>query len=149
VLGFNTALLLISSATIDMARRDIIQKTALAPLKSIPGISIEDRRGSFWLGLTVLLGVAFLTGQRMAWGELKRRGFFIDTNPSASFIYILTAAHALHLCGGVAALGWASLTSLLHRPVETRRIWIDITAWYWHFMAVLWIYVFALLGIAR
>ena len=44
---------------------------------------------------------------------------------------------------------WAAITSLLNRPVETRRIAIDITAWYWHFMAVLWIYIFALLGLMR
>jgi heme/copper-type cytochrome/quinol oxidase subunit 3 len=38
---------------------------------------------------------------------------------------------------------------LLHRPVEARRIVVDVTAWYWHFMAVLWIYIFALLWFAR
>jgi len=57
--------------------------------------------------------------------------------------------HALHLAGGMIALLWAGTTSLLHRPVEDRRIVIDISAWYWHFMAVLWIYVFALLTFAR
>jgi cytochrome c oxidase subunit 3 len=62
---------------------------------------------------------------------------------------LLTAAHAVHLAGGIIALIWASVTSLLHRPVESRRIVVDVTGWYWHFMAVLWIYVFALLGLAR
>jgi cytochrome c oxidase subunit 3 len=63
---------------------------------------------------------------------------------------LLTAAHAVHLAGGIVALLWAAvMTSLLHRPVEGRRIVVDVTAWYWHFMAVLWIYVFALLGFAR
>ena len=47
------------------------------------------------------------------------------------------------------ALLCAASASLLHKPVESRRIVVDITAWYWHFMAVLWIYVFALLGFAR
>ena len=47
------------------------------------------------------------------------------------------------------ALVWAAGASLLKTPVEARRIVVDITAWYWHFMAVLWIYVFALLGFAR
>ena len=85
----------------------------------------------------------------MAWGELKGRGFLVNTNPDSSFIYLLTAAHAVHLAGGVIALLWAGATSLLRRPVEVRRIAVDITAWYWHFMAVLWIYVFALLEFAR
>jgi heme/copper-type cytochrome/quinol oxidase subunit 3 len=47
------------------------------------------------------------------------------------------------------ALIWAASASLLRRPVEARRIVVDITAWYWHFMAVLWIYIFLLLGLAR
>jgi cytochrome c oxidase subunit 3 len=85
----------------------------------------------------------------MAWGELKARGFFVDTNPNSSFVYLLTAAHAVHLAGGMIALIWAAATSLLLRPIEGRRIVVDVTAWYWHFMAVLWIYVFALLGFAR
>jgi cytochrome c oxidase subunit 3 len=55
----------------------------------------------------------------------------------------------VHLAGGIVALLWAAATALLHRSVESRRIVVDITAWYWHFMAVLWIYVFALLGFAR
>jgi len=149
LLGINTALLLISSLTMELARRDMKRRTALAPLASIPGIALEDGKDLPWLGITVLLGFGFLVGQWMAWGELKARGFFIDTNPNSSFVYLLTAAHAVHLMGGLLALGWAALTSLLHRPIEGRRIVVDVTAWYWHFMAVLWIYVFALLGFAK
>jgi cytochrome c oxidase subunit 3 len=85
----------------------------------------------------------------MAWGELKARGFLVSTNPESSFIYLLTAAHAVHLAGGIVALVWASVSSLLRKPIEDRRIVVDVAAWYWHFMAVLWIYVFALLGWAR
>jgi cytochrome c oxidase subunit 3 len=62
---------------------------------------------------------------------------------------LLFATHAVHLAGGVVALVWAAATSLLHRPVESRRIVIDIAAWYWHFMALLWIYIVTLLLIAR
>jgi cytochrome c oxidase subunit 3 len=148
LLGINTALLLISSVTMELARRDITRRTALAPLASIPGIAPEGK--SFpWLGATVLLGLGFLTGQWLAWGELKARGFFIDTNPNSSFFYLLTAAHAVHLTGGMVALIWAAVTSLRHRPIEGRRIVVDVSAWYWHFMALLWIYVFALVGFAK
>ena len=57
--------------------------------------------------------------------------------------------HAIHLAGGILALLYSAVTSLLRKPVEARRIVVDITAWYWHFMALLWIYIFALLEIAR
>jgi cytochrome c oxidase subunit 3 len=149
MLAINTALLLISSVTMELARRDITRRAALAPLQSIPGISLGEERSFPWLGITVLLGFGFLAGQWLAWGELKARGFFVDTNPNSSFVYLLTATHAVHLAGGIIALLWASVTALLHRPVEGRRIVVDVTAWYWHFMAVLWVYVFALLGLAR
>jgi cytochrome c oxidase subunit 3 len=149
LLGINTALLLISSATMEAARRSMARRAALAPLASIPGVSLGEEKNFPWLGVTVLLGFGFLVGQWMAWGELKARGFFVDTNPNSSFVYLLTAAHALHLAGGIVALLWASVTSLLHRPIEGRRIVVDVAAWYWHFMAVLWVYVFALLAFAR
>jgi len=149
LLGINTALLLISSVTMEAARRSMARRAALAPLASIPGVSLGEEKNFPWLGVTVLLGFGFLVGQWMAWGELKARGFFVDTNPNSSFVYLLTAAHALHLAGGIVALLWASVTSLLHRPIEGRRIVVDVAAWYWHFMAVLWVYVFALLAFAR
>ena len=149
LLAVNTALLLISSLTMEFARRDMKRRAALAPLQSMPGISLGEEKSFPWLAITAVLGFSFLVGQWLAWGELKARGFFVDTNPNSSFVYLLTAAHAVHLAGGIIALIWASVTSLLHRPVEARRIVVDVTAWYWHFMAVLWIYVFALLGLAR
>jgi cytochrome c oxidase subunit III len=149
LLFINTAILLASSLTMEGARRQIARRAALAPVQSIPGVSLGDERSFPWLGVTVVLGFGFLIGQWMAWGELKARGFLVSTNPESSFVYLLTAAHAVHLTGGIIALLWACATSLLHRPVEGRRIVVDVAAWYWHFMAVLWIYVFALLAFAR
>jgi cytochrome c oxidase subunit 3 len=149
LLFINTAILLVSSLTMEGARRQIARSAALAPVRSIPGVSLGEERNFPWLGMTVLLGLGFLVGQWMAWGELKSRGFLVSTNPDSSFVYLLTAAHAVHLAGGIIALLWAGITSLLHKPIEGRRIVVDVAAWYWHFMAVLWIYVFALLAFAR
>jgi cytochrome c oxidase subunit 3 len=149
LLGINTALLLISSLTMERARRDITQRAALAPVRSIPGISLDEGKTFPWLGVTIVLGLGFLAGQWMAWRELQGRGFFVNTNPNSSFVYLLTATHAVHLAGGMIALLWAGVTSLQHKPIEGRRIVVDIAAWYWHFMAVLWVYVLALLGFVR
>ena len=149
LLAINTVILLISSLTMEGARRGIARRAALAPVRSIPGVSLGEERNFPWLGVTVVLGFGFLVGQWMAWGELKARGFLVSTNPDSSFIYLLTGAHAVHLAGGIVALLWAGITSLLHKPIEGRRIVVDVAAWYWHFMAVLWIYVFALLAFVR
>jgi cytochrome c oxidase subunit 3 len=145
----NTLILLISSLTMELARRQITRQAALAPVRSIPGVSLGEEPSFPWMGATVVLGLGFLTGQWLAWRELANRGFNMATSPSSSFVYLLTATHAVHLCGGVLALLYAGATSLLHRPVEARRIVVDVTAWYWHFMALLWVYVFALLWFVR
>jgi cytochrome c oxidase subunit III len=149
LLFMNTAILMISSLTMEGARRGIARRAALAPVGSIPGVSLGEDRSFPWLGVTVVLGLGFLVGQWIAWGELRSRGFFVNTNPDSSFVYLLTVAHAVHLAGGMVALFWAGMASLQHKPIEGRRIVVDVAAWYWHFMAVLWIYVFALLAFAR
>jgi cytochrome c oxidase subunit 3 len=149
LLLMNTVVLVISSITMELARRHITREAALAPVKSIPGISLGNEKSFPWLGLTVVLGLGFLFGQWMAWKELAYRGFFLATSPSSSFVYLLTGTHAIHLAGGIVALLYAASTALMRKPVEARRIVVDITAWYWHFMALLWIYVFALLEFAR
>jgi cytochrome c oxidase subunit 3 len=145
----NTLLLLVSSITVELARRQITRQAALAPVKSIPGVSVGDERGFPWLNITIVLGFGFLFGQWMAWRELADRGFYLATSTSGAFFYVLTGAHAIHLVGGLIALLVSAITALMHRPVESRRIVVDVTAWYWHFMAVLWIYIFALLWFAR
>jgi len=145
----NTFLLLLSSITVELARRQITRQAALAPVQSIPGVSIGKERNFPWLGATVALGLAFLAGQWMAWRELGNRGFYLATSPSSSMVYVLTAAHAIHLAGGLLVLLYAGATALRHQPVEDRRIVVDVTAWYWHFMALVWLYVFALLEFVR
>jgi cytochrome c oxidase subunit III len=149
LLGFNTLVLLLSSVTVELARRQAARQAALAPVKTIPGVSLGDERTFPWLWVTVVLGLAFLSGQWMAWGQLHDYGFYVNTNPNSSFVFLLTAAHAVHLAGGLLALLWSAFAFLRHKSVESKRIAVDITAWYWHFMAFLWIYIFALLGFAR
>ncbi len=145
----NTFVLLASSLTMELARRKIAQQVALAPVGTIPGVAIGPEKTNIWLGITAVLGFVFLLGQWLAWGELKDRGFYVNSNPSSSFAYLLTATHAIHLMGGIVALLYAVIASLRHKAVESRRIVIEIAAWYWHFMAALWLYVFALMAFVR
>jgi cytochrome c oxidase subunit III len=145
----NTFVLLLSSLTLEVARRRAAEDVVLAPIANIPGIRVTENRALPWLWATIVLGLAFLGGQYLAWHRLRLGHIDIESNASSSFFFILTGVHAVHLMGGILALLYAGLTSWLHRPPETRRIVIDVTAWYWHFMGLLWIYVFALLYFAR
>jgi cytochrome c oxidase subunit 3 len=148
ILLFNTAVLLLSSITIDMARRAITREAALAPVKSIPGVTLGDERKLPWLGLTTFLGILFLSGQLLAWNHLSVSGFHLLGGTSSSFIYMLTAMHGIHLAGGILALAFANVAAVLGRPVESRRIVVDITAWYWHVMTALWICILLLFSFA-
>ncbi len=144
LLLLNTFVLLLSSLTIEMARRDLKREVALAPVRAIPGVSLGNEFHVPWLGLTVVLGLGFLAGQFLAWHELAARGFGMAYSTSNSFVYILTAGHAAHLAGGLLVLFYAQAAVFLHQAPEARHIVVDVTAWYWHFMALLWICIFAL-----
>jgi cytochrome c oxidase subunit 3 len=145
----NTCMLLVSSVTIELARRQLARQVALEPVHSIPGVSLGKERRFPWLGLTIVLGLGFVAGQWLAWKELASRGFYVATGPSSSFVYLLTGGHAAHLLGGIIALLVAGTAVMLNRPLASRRIVVDVTAWYWHFMALLWIYILALLEFAH
>src|ERR1700719_1500574 len=145
----NTFVLLLSSITIELARRRAARNGALAQLASIPGVSVSGDEKISWLALTVTLGLLFLAGQAMAWRELAASGFYISATPSSSFVFLLTGMHGAHLLGGVVALLVAGFASLLHRSAQWQLIWLDITGWYWHFMAVLWVYILILLEFVR
>jgi heme/copper-type cytochrome/quinol oxidase subunit 3 len=56
-------------------------------------------------------------------GRVEGARIFVNTNPNSSFVYLLTAAHAVHLAGGIIALIWAAVASLLHRPIEGGGLW--------------------------
>lgn len=134
VLYLDTCVLLGSSVTLEISRRHFAR--SLAGLRA--GI-VDSAR---WLYLTLLMGLVFVSGQYVAWLQLRHQGLYLSTNPSSSFFYVLTAAHALHVLGGLGGL--VLVTYRLSRST-LRRSTLDIASRYWHFMDVLWIYLFLLL----
>jgi cytochrome c oxidase subunit III len=145
----NTAVLLLSSVGMEMARRQSKFAAVAATAKPVEGVPASAQGNTPWLAMTIALGLLFLSGQWMAWKHLAANGFYVATTPSSSFVYLLTGAHAIHLMGGVLALLVAGVFALLRRSVTTRSIVVDVTGWYWHFMAALWVYILCLLEFAR
>jgi cytochrome c oxidase subunit 3 len=144
LLFLNTIVLLISTVTMELARRQAARRV-LAQFSSVSGVTVGAKEEISWLALTVVLGLSFLTGQWMAWRELAAGGFYVGSSPSSSFVYLLTGMHGVHLFGGVVALLAAGVASVLGRRAESQSIVVDVTGWYWHFMAALWIYILCLL----
>jgi cytochrome c oxidase subunit III len=127
----NSVVLLISSLTLEFSRASL---TAGLP-----------RRFLLWLYMTLALGLGFIVGQIVLWHELVTRGIYLATDPSSSFLYLLTGAHALHLTGGIIALLVLVVEGgKIARGTKSRAL-LDTTAIYWHFMYALWIYILLLL----
>src|SRR6202790_1250851 len=134
ILYFNTVLLLVSSVTLEVSRRRVAA--------FMGGLRSEAERPARWLYVTLTLGLLFVAGQYIAWRQLSAQGLFLATNPSSSFFYVLTAAHALHVLGGLGGITY--VIRKLNKSV-LRRSTLDATARYWHFMDVLWVYLLLLL----
>jgi cytochrome c oxidase subunit 3 len=145
----NTFVLLLSSLGMELARRQFRGEIVLASAGTSPKVSSGDQIKIPWLAMTLVLGLLFLFGQWTAWKQLAASGFYVSSTPSSSFVYLLTGTHAVHLMGGILALFVASFAVLFRRALATRSIVIDVTAWYWHFMAGLWVYILCLLEFAR
>jgi cytochrome c oxidase subunit 3 len=144
IVWLNTMLLAASSFTLEHARRKVRVAFAAAGWDGS-----DTRQETPWLNMTLVLGVGFLLGQVLAWRQLAEQGIYLATNPSSSFFYVFTATHGLHLLGGVAALAYAAMAVRLGRGIETRRMVLEVTALYWHFMGVLWIYILGLLYLGQ
>jgi cytochrome c oxidase subunit 3 len=134
VLWFTTAILLASSGTLEWARRRIAAG-------DITGL----QRG---LTSTAWLGGAFLVGQLAAWRSLAAQGVYISSNPHSGFFYLLTGVHGAHLLGGLVALGIILWKAHTGRYGVASRAGIGVFAIYWHFLDLVWLYLFALLFVA-
>jgi cytochrome c oxidase subunit 3 len=136
VMYLNTLVLVISSVTLEIARRRVgeyVRGTVAS--KSVP---------LRWMYATLALGLLFVAGQYVAWGQLKAQGIYLATNPTSSFFYVLTAVHVVHVTGGLAGLVRV-IAKLGTRQPSLRRSTFAATSYYWHFMGALWIYLLAII----
>ena len=135
VLWLSTTLILISSLTMEVSRRSLKRQS--------------NAGYSSWLMITVALGLGFLASQLIAWRQLANQGVYMASNPHSSFFYLFTAAHGVHLLGGILALSYLLLRTTKKRGTvegELRRVGAaDAATIYWHFMDGLWIFLFLLL----
>ncbi|HEY3247107.1 MAG TPA: cytochrome c oxidase subunit 3 [bacterium] len=131
ILWLSTAILAISSGVLEWARR-------AGRAGDVGGL----RRG---VTLTTILGIGFLAAQLAAWRQLVAAGLYLSSNAHSSFFYLLTGAHGLHLVGGIAALLYTvRKVYRAHEPGEALAV-TDPTATFWHFLGILWVYLFILL----
>lgn len=108
---------------------------------------------SLGLFLTLALGIAFFMSQIEAWRQLTQEQgiYFIgkDSNAAGSFLYLIAAVHLAHMIGGLIALMVSLTKSLLKKYSSADYLGIELTAIYWHFLDLLWIYLFLFLYFYR
>ena len=85
------------------------------------------------------MGMLFLVGQVVAWSQYIMRGVVVSTSPHSGFFYVLTAAHAAHVIGGLVGLGLLAVWQRHQWKFTTVPVLSRVTAVYWHFLGLLWL----------
>ena len=132
-LTLSTVLLLCASASIEMARYILRRRGFLQAYTS-------------WLIRTAVFGTAFVVTQGLCWHSMLVQA--VENNSNERFFFVLTGAHAIHILGGLVALGYLiwRVWNPWEESVELRRNTITaMLAAYWHFMGVIWLLLYLLL----
>lgn len=131
IFRYSTAVILLSSFTIWRSKEAFVNR--------------QMQQYRQLLGATLLLGIAFIVMQYFGFRELWDNGFTLTKNVSLSFLYIIVGLHALHVIGGVIALIVVYLRARSARRKVYSPVRIEIMGTYWHFVDLLWIYLFIFL----
>ena len=132
IVWINTALLVASSAAVELARASVRRAGVFGPVR--------------WLAIASLLGTLFLAGQVIAWLTLAARGVFLPTNPHASFFYMLSAVHGAHVLGGIGALAWTLRRATCGAYTAGHHVGLTHAAIFWHFVGGVWVYLLVVLS---
>ena len=138
VLLISTALIISSSLTMFVAQQAIKKNNY-----KLTAIS---------LFITLALGIGFFCTQYAGWKELTQQGIYFmgkRSNASGSFLYLIAFVHLLHMIGGLIALSVSFTKTLLKRYSSSDFQGIELTAIYWHFLDLLWVYLFLFLYFYR
>lgn len=128
VFFYSTAVILISSLTMYFSVKFFRERSML---KYKNGISV-----------TAILGLAFMALQFAGFRHLWVGGMVLKGSGAAQFLYIIAGLHALHVLGGVIALFTLFVRSRNKRIRSYNNVPVEVVATYWHFVDILWIYLF-------
>lgn len=131
----NSAIILLSSVTMHWAylsaKKDNIDQIKLA------------------LGITTILGIAFLVGQVMAWDKLVAMDVYFVGNPAGSFVYVISGLHGFHIVSGIIFLLVVLVNTFRYKIHSKNMVQMEMSTTYWHFLDGLWLYLFIFLTISN
>lgn len=108
----------------------------------------QNSKTSMYLLLTLLLGCSFVGLQFLGFNQIIAEGYYFTGQASSittTFLYIVTLVHLLHLAGGIISLLIIIYNHFKQKYNSTQTIGIELGAMYWHFLDVLWVYLFLFL----
>ena len=100
------------------------------------------------MALTLILGITFIGCQFMAYDTLVKQGIFIGgptSNPAGSFLYVISGAHLAHLAGGILMLIYVCIKSFKQLYHSKKLLGLQLCSIFWHFLDLLWVYLFLFL----
>jgi cytochrome c oxidase subunit 3 len=131
----STALILLGSLTMHMAKKYIQKDQRAATTKML------------WT--TLMLGILFFVFQFIGFQQIISQGYYFTGSASSittTFLYVVTLTHLLHLLGGIISLVVIIYNHFKQKYNSSQTLGIELGAMYWHFLDLLWIYLFLFLN---
>jgi cytochrome c oxidase subunit 3 len=128
VFWYSTAVILVSSLTIQMALRSFKNR--------------EMRQYRSLIALTFVLGLVFVALQVIGFNNLWEQGIkFTGSAGAGQFLYVIFGLHALHVLGGIIALLVMFFKAFFGKTRVYSSVPVEVAATYWHFVDILWVYL--------
>jgi cytochrome c oxidase subunit III len=127
VFWYSTAAIIISSLTVQMALRSFKQR--------------EMQQYRMLIGVTLLLGVAFVVLQWLGFQQLWEQNITFKGGGAGQFLYVIFGLHAIHVLGGVITLIVMFIKAFTGRTKLYSSVPVEVAATYWHFVDLLWLYL--------
>lgn len=129
---YSTAVILVSSVTMHLAKRAIKNNNRQAT--------------TIFLVATLVLGLLFAYFQRLGFYELSLKNLYpTGGSITISFLFVIVLAHILHLAGGLLSLIITIYNHFKQKYNSTQFVGIELCATYWHFLDLIWVLLFLLL----
>jgi cytochrome c oxidase subunit III len=128
IFWYSTVIMLASSLTMQMAIKEF-----------------KDRKLALYRTLmlvTLVLGGLFILMQYLGFSQLWNSGVTLAGAGAAPFMYVIFGLHGLHVLGGVVALVWMIVKAFNNRRRSYDPVPVEVVGTYWHFVDILWIYLF-------
>jgi len=137
-LFISTVLIILSSLTIHLAKKAIV--------------SGNKQQGTLFLLLTIALGIGFVVSQFMGFQAFTDQGYYFTgaaSNITTTFLFLIIAVHIAHVAAGFIALITVFINNLRGKYTRESHLGLSLGVTFWHFLDLLWIFLFVLLFVTK